>query len=277
MKGTKVSNADKADRLTNPVTLWGNSFAGNNSIGTTSSYADLKYVNNIYAGSTFDIEANNKSVLRTIGTNIHIGFGYMYDADTSLILFGNKTKICTIGDDYHYDFKSNVFDVNTNTIHFGYEANGGKISWDAANNAFKIEGNVYATGGITALGVSNSATTSNNVDFTFKSVTANTFNVKDSIQLSDKLSLTRSADDIDLVSTDGDIHYLYLDGEAENFCLSSQGDGYFYNLDCTFLNVPGGSKNFKIIDLTDSTFTIQFTYNGKTYKFTPSEGSVSVS
>ncbi len=43
---------------------------------------------------------------------------------------------------------------------------------DRTNNAFKIEGNVYATGGITALGVSNSATTSNNVDFTFKSVTS---------------------------------------------------------------------------------------------------------
>lgn len=72
----------------------------------------------------------------------------------------------------HYDFKSNVFDVNSNQIHFGSETNGGRISWDAANNAFKIEGNVYATGGITALGVSNNATTSNNVDFTFKSVTA---------------------------------------------------------------------------------------------------------
>lgn len=171
VKGIKVSNAGKADRLTNPVTLWGNSFSGNNNIGTTSSYADLRYVKNIYTGSTFDIEANDKSVLKTNGTDIHIGFGYMYNG--SLVLFGgNKTTIYSNGDDYHYDFKHNVFDVNINAIHFGYEANGGKISWDANNNAFKIEGNVYATGGITALGVSNSATTSNNVDFTFKSVTS---------------------------------------------------------------------------------------------------------
>lgn len=172
VQGTKVSNADKADRLTNPVMLWGNSFTGNNSIGTTSNYADLKFVKNIYAGKTFDIEANNNSLLRTINDSIHIGFGYMSNANASLLLFGNKTTIYTNNDNFHYDFKGNVFDVNTNAIHFGYTTSGGKISWDAANNAFKIEGNVYATGGITALGVSNNATTSNNVDFTFKSVTA---------------------------------------------------------------------------------------------------------
>lgn len=172
VQNTKVSNADKADRLTNSVMLWGNSFTGNNSIGTTYSYADLKYVKNIYAGSNFDIEANSNSVLRTIGNSIHIGFGYMANNKASLLLFGNKTTIYTNNDDFHYDFTKNVFDVNSNTIHFGYEANGGKISWDANNNAFKIEGNVYATGGITALGVSNNATTSNNLDFTFKSVTA---------------------------------------------------------------------------------------------------------
>lgn len=173
VKGTKVSNASAADRLANVVTLWGNNFSGNNSIGTSSAYADLKYVKNIYAGSAFDIKAGNNSLLKVDGaSNIYVGFDYRANANASILLFGNKTTIYTIDDNYHYDFKSNVFDVNTNAIHFGYTSSGGKISWDAANKAFKIEGNVYATGGITALGVSNSATTSNNVDFTFKSVTA---------------------------------------------------------------------------------------------------------
>lgn len=175
VKGTKVSNANAADRLANAVTLWGNSFSGNNSIGTASSRADLKYVKDIYAGDTFDIKAgsNNNSLLKVDGTpNIYVGFGYMANNKASLYLFGNKTTIYTNGDDYRYDFKAGVFDVNTNTIHFGPEAGGGKISWDRANNAFKIEGNVYATGGITALGVNSSAITSNNLDFTFKSVTA---------------------------------------------------------------------------------------------------------
>lgn len=173
VKGTKVSNAGAADRLANAVTLWGNNFSGNNSIGTASSHADLRYVKNIYAGDVFDIKAGNNSLLKVDGTpNIYVGFDYRANANASILLFGNKTTIYTNDDNYHYDFKGDVFDVNTNAIHFGYTSSGGKISWDAANNAFKIEGNVYATGGITALGVSNSATTSNNVDFTFKSVTA---------------------------------------------------------------------------------------------------------
>lgn len=173
VKGTKVSNAGAADRLANAVTLWGNNFSGNNSIGTSSAYADLKYVKNIYAGSAFDIKAGNNSLLKVDGTlNIYVGFDSRANANASILLFGNKTTIYTNDDNYHYNFKGGVFDVNTNAIHFGYTSSGGKISWDAANNAFKIEGNVYATGGITALGVSNSATTSNNVDFTFKSVTA---------------------------------------------------------------------------------------------------------
>lgn len=173
VKGTKVSNAGAADRLANAVTLWGNNFSGNNSIGTASSHADFRYVKDIYAGDVFEIKAGNNSLLKVDGTpNIYVGFDYRANANASILLFGNKTTIYTNDDNYHYDFKGGVFDVNTNAIHFGYTSSGGKISWDAANNAFKIEGNVYATGGITALGVSNSATTSNNVDFTFKSVTA---------------------------------------------------------------------------------------------------------
>lgn len=282
VKGTKVSNATNADRLANAVTLWGNSFSGNNSIGTASSYANLKYVKDIYAGDTFDIKAGINSLLKVDGTpNIYVGFGYMANNKASLYLFGNKTTIYTSGDDYRYDFNGGVFDVNTNTIHFGYEASGGKISWDRTNNAIKIEGNVYATGGITALGVSNSTTTSNNVDFTFKSVTANsitanTFNVKDSIQISDKLILNRDHDDVYLASSSIGTYYMYLDGNDRNYYLTSNGDAYFNNLSCDYLDIPG-VENFKIVNLTDHDFTIQFTYGGKTYKFTPSDGNVSIS
>lgn len=186
LSGVKVDSASAADRLTNAVTLWGNNFSGNNSIGTASSHADLRYVKDIYAGDVFDIKAGNNSLLKVDGTpNIFVGFDYKANANASILLFGNKTTIYTRGDDYRYDFKNNVFDVNSNQIHFGSETNGGKIYWDAANNAFKIEGNVYATGGITALGVSNSATTSNNVDFTFRSVTI-PGNGQNKVQLTDE-------------------------------------------------------------------------------------------
>lgn len=278
VQGTKVSNADKADRLTNSVMLWGNSFTGNNNIGTASSYADLKYVKNIYAGSTFDIEADKKSLLKASGNSIFVGFGYMDNAKASLLLFGYQTTIYTNYDNYRYDFKDGVFDVNTNAIHFGYTTNGCKISWDAANNAFKIEGNVYATGGITALGVSNSATTSNNVDFTFKSVTANTFNVKNSIQLSNGLKLINNSDGdvyFSNIDTASDYHSVYLD-EGLTYELDSNGNAYFNTLSCDRLDVPGCS-DFKVVNANDRVFTIQFQYNGKTYRFTPSDTEVGVS
>lgn len=278
VKGTKVSNATNADRLANAVTLWGNSFSGNNSIGTASSRADLKYVKDIYAGDTFDIKAGNNSLLKVDGApNIYVGFGYMANAKASLLLFGNKTTIYTSGDDYRYDFKGGVFDVNTNTIHFGPEAGGGKISWDRANNAFKIEGNLYSTGGITALGVSNSATTSNNVDFTFKSVTANTFNVKNSIQISNKLELVKYIDDVYLSNTDSsNEHYIYLDGNDRNYYLNSSGSAYINDLTCDSLNISS-VENFEIVDITSTGFNIQFTYGGKTYKFYPSDAEITVS
>lgn len=284
----KVNNAklaDKANELNSAVTLWGNTFYGSNNIGTASSHADLRYVNNIYAGSTFDIKSNDKSLLRVSNgsySTIHVGFDYKADDNASLVLFGNKTTIYTSGDDYRYDFTKGVFDVNTNAIHFGYTSSGGKISWDAANNAFKIEGSIYATGGITALGVSNNATTSNNLDFTFKSVTANsvtanTFNVKNSIQISNKLELVKYIDDVYLANEDNsNEHYIYLDGNDKNYYLSSSGSAYINDLTCDSLNISI-VENFEIVDITSTGFNIQFTYGGKTYKFYPSDAEITVS
>lgn len=280
VQGVKVNNAakaDKANELNSAVTLWGNNFYGSNNIGTSSTYADLQYVKNIYAGDVFDIKAGNNSLLKVDGTpNIYVAYGYRSNENAILSLFGNKTKIYTNGQNYHFDFVRNVFDINSNQIHFGSETNGGKIYWDAANNAFKIEGNVYATGGITALGVSNNATTSNNVDFTFRSVTANTFNVKNSIQLSDGLKLSNNVGDIDLVSINGNTYSIYLDGSTEIYYLNSSGDAHFKHLDCDTLNFAG-VQNFKIVDANDVSFAIQFTYNNKTYKFIPSESNLIIS
>ena len=285
VKGITVDNAknaESANKLASSVYLWGNSFNGVRNIGSAASNtADLRYVNNIYTGNTFGlyntVNGIDTSLLSIDNTpNISIAYGYRSNENAILSLFGNKTKIYTNGQNYHFDFVRNIFDVNSNQIHFGSETNGGKISWDAANNAFKIEGNVYATGGITALGVSNNATTSNNVDFTFRSVTANTFNVMDSIQLSNGLKLKRSAGDFDLISTDGNVNSFYFDGYNENYYLNTNGEAFFSNLDCETLSFAG-VQNFKIVNAGSTTFTIQFKYNNKTYQFTPSGGYVTVS
>lgn len=265
----KVNNANAADRLANARTIWGQSFNGTGDIN-----------GHLYMGSagggSIQLYMNNGNMLDRTDNILHIGYGLKESSDGGIYLNAYRTVVYTDNISKHYDFKSNVFDVNTNTIHFGSEASGGKISWDRTNNAFKIEGNVYATGGITALGVSNSATTSNNVDFTFKSVTANTFNVKDSIQLSDGLILKRNISDFDLISTNGTVNSFYLDGTDETYYLTSNGDAHFNNLSCDYLDIPG-AENFKIVDITSTGFNIQFTYGNKTYKFTPSKSSVTVS
>lgn len=167
VKLIKVNNAvkaDKANELNSAVTLWGNYFYGNNNINGNIKMGSA-------GGGSIQLWMNGGNMLDRTNNTLQIGYGLKESSDGEINLDANVTKIYTDNYSKHYDFKSNVFDVNSNQIHFGSEANGGRISWDAANNAFKIEGNVYATGGITALGVSNNATT-NNVDFTFRSVTA---------------------------------------------------------------------------------------------------------
>lgn len=169
VKLIKVNNALKADELNNDVYLWGNSFNGTNNINGNIRMGSA-------GGNSIQLWMNNGNMLDRTNNTLHIGYGLKESSDGEINLDAYRTVVYTDNMSRHYDFKSNVFDVNTNAIHFGSGASGGKISWDRTNNAFKIEGNVYATGGITALGVSNSATTSNNVDFTFKSVTSPTYN-----------------------------------------------------------------------------------------------------
>ena len=178
VKGTKVSNASAADRLANARTIWGQSFNGTDNIT-----GNLKM--GTAGGGSIQLWMNNGNMLDRTDNTLYIGYGLRESSDGEISLDAYRTVVYTDNLSRHYDFKSNVFDVNTNAIHFGSGASGGKISWDRINNAFKIEGNVYATGGITALGVSNSDTTSNNVDFTFKSVSINGTK-QDKVQLTDR-------------------------------------------------------------------------------------------
>lgn len=165
VKVNNATNADKATQLANPRLIWGQSFNG------TGNINGHLYMGTA-GGDSIQLWMNSGNMLDRTNNTLYIGYGLKESSDGEISLDAYITRIYTDNMTRHYDFKSNVFDVNTNAIHFGSGASGGKISWDRANNAFKIEGNVYATGGITALGVSNSATTSNNLDFTFKSVTA---------------------------------------------------------------------------------------------------------
>ena len=144
VQGVKVNNAtnaDKATQLANSRTIWGQSFNGTSDINGNLSLGTA-------GGGPIQLRMNDSNMLDRTGNTLSIGYGIVSNGE--IILEANVTNIYTDNRTKHYDFKSNVFDINSNQIHFGSETNGGKIYWDATNNAFRIEGNVYVTGGITA-------------------------------------------------------------------------------------------------------------------------------
>lgn len=277
VKGITVdnaTNADKATQLANPRTIWGQSFNGTGNIN-----------GNLYMGTagggSIQLYMNNGNMLDRTDNTLHIGYALKESSDGEINLDAYATKVYTDNMSKHYDFKSNVFDINSNQIHFGSETNGGKIYWDAANNAFKIEGNVYATGGITALGVSNNATTSNNVDFTFKSVTI-PGNNQNKVQLTDEgltfanhgvtiayyknnsIGLYDSANDASSTIfrfTDGKLTF---DPNVDSFTIKFN-QAIECNTDENTLNVGNIYSNGYINFSAGSTMT--FKYNNKNYSF----------
>ena len=89
--------------------------------------------------------------------------------------------------------------------------------------------------------------------------------------------MSRNGNNVYLSNTDvSNPSYIYLDGMDQNYYLDSQGAAYFRSLNCDIFNF-NGVTNFQIVDANDTGFNIQFTYGGRTYKFFPSESSVTVS
>lgn len=271
LSGVKVNNATNADtatKLANSRTIWGQSFNGTSNIN-----------GNLYMGSdgggSIQLWMNNGNMLDRTDNTLHIGYGLKESSDGEINLDANVTKIFTDNYSKHYDFKSNVFDVNSNQIHFGSETNGGKISWDAANNAFKIEGNVYATGGITALGVSNSATTSNNVDFTFNSVTSKRNIIYSNDDNPFKIYPKNNTDNSLTFNYNGNNWNIY-DENFENLLLQGNciidSDGWVHSPQ--FLGEYGKMSlddyNFRLGD-ENTDATVVFYYNGSSYKLNMSK------
>lgn len=277
VQGVKVSNAanaDKATQLANSRTIWGQSFNGTSNIN-----------GNLYMGSagggSIQLWMNNDNILDRANNTLHIGYGLKQLPNGEISLDANVTKIFTDNYSKHYDFKSNVFDVNSNQIHFGSETNGGKISWDSANNAFKIEGNIYATGGITALGVSNNATTSNNVDFTFKSVTISDNN-QNKVQLTGEgltfydqniINAYYKKDSIGLYDSANDACCKIFGFANSEFVFDPDAYGVIIKFNTAIecytdentLTVGNNSTNGHIVFSAGSTMT--FNHNNKNYSF----------
>lgn len=264
VKVNNATNADKATQLANPRLIWGQSFNG------TGNINGHLYMGTA-GGDSIQLWMNNGNMLDRTDNTLHIGYGLKESSDGEIYLDAYRTVVYTDNLSRHYDFKSNVFDVNTNAIHFGSGASGGKISWDRINNAFKIEGNVYATGGITALGVSNNTTTSNNVDFTFGSVTSKRSIIYADDNVPFKIYPKNNTDCPLIFSYDGTNWNIYDDGSSDihlqSFC-HIDSDGWVFSPQ--FLSNENGhmsldGSSFYLGD-TDNNVNVVFTYNGSKYK-----------
>lgn len=267
VKGIKVNNAENAvsaNKLASPVYLWGNSFNGTNNINGNIKMGTA-------GGSSIQLWMNSGNMLDRTDNTLHIGYGLKESSDGEINLDAYATKVYTDNMSKHYDFKSNVFDVNSNQIHFGSETNGGTLSWDSANKCFKINGSVYATGGITALGVSNNATTSNNVDFTFNSVTSKRNIIYADDDMPFKIYPKNDTDNPLVFKYDG-AHWNIYDENIDNLILQGNciidSDGWVYSPQ--FLSDENGNmsldgSNFTLGG-TDNDVSVLFYYNGSRYK-----------
>ena len=267
VKATKVNNAtnaDKATQLENPRTIWGQSFDGTNNINGNLKMGSA-------GGGSIQLWMNDGNMLDRTDNTLHIGYGLKTSSDGEIWLDAYATRVYTSNYGNHYDFMGNVFDVNSNKIHLGSETNGGRISWDAANKAFKIEGNVYATGGITALGVSNNATTSNNLDFTFNSVTSKRNIIYADDNTPFKIYPKNNTDNPLIFKYDG-AHWNIYDENIDNLILQGNciidSDGWVYSPQ--FLSDENGNmsldgSNFTLGG-TDNDVSVLFYYNGSRYK-----------
>lgn len=264
IKVNNAVNADKATQLANPRLIWGQSFNG------TGNINGHLYMGTA-GGDSIQLYMNSGNMLDRTNNTLHIGYGLKESSDGEISLDAYITRIYTDNMTRLYDFKSNVFDVNTNAIHFGSGASGGKISWDRINNAFKIEGNVYATGGITALGVSNNATTSNNLDFTFRSVTSKRNIIYADGEIPFKIYPRDNTDSPLIFSNAGTNWNIYDDGNndihLQSFC-RIDSDGWVFSPQ--FLSNENGrmsldGSNFTLGD-TDNDVNVIFYYNSSRYK-----------
>ncbi|MDE6860940.1 MAG: hypothetical protein K2J65_11075 [Duncaniella sp.] len=170
-----ASNVASATRLRDTFSLWGQSFYGNNVSGDMSGVGSItgtgpitltsSNANHIIALHTtlaaggysqFAVGKSNTRYNRANLTYWHVGDGStsnyiglgLFGADKILnILASGKVGVNTTNPAY-------PFDVNGSARVTSLLISSGLVEWDASRNAFKFNGNLYATGDITALGSS---------------------------------------------------------------------------------------------------------------------------
>lgn len=175
-KAKKAELADEAIKLQTPRYLWGNLFDGTADIGTRNTPATIDYVEDIkmtsghpiiYMGGADIIDYNS----RDGRSDLDIGFGKAvgdggrinqtrlfgkniliapYDVDNK----ENKTAL-TVGIDNTVD--KNPYVLVGKTLRIGDANSYFPVIYDTEKNALCFSGDIYATGGVSALGFSSTA------------------------------------------------------------------------------------------------------------------------
>ena len=167
-----LTSSDISNMVTGGL-LWGNTFTGNPSIGTSSTHASLNYVSSIYMSGDIKMNNNKAIYIKDSGTTdrsvLTMGSGNVLVIGYGTNAAGYATQLRGATVDY-YTYNNNA------ELHVGqwtsdgqlYLMQGAKgirigdgcIVWDSTNNALKIiksDGtscNLYATGAVSALGIS---------------------------------------------------------------------------------------------------------------------------
>lgn len=171
-KAKKAELADEAIKLQTSRHLWGNLFDGTADIGTSNTPATIDYVEDIKMTSEHPIiYMGGADIIDYNSSNLDIGFGKAVDSGGRINqtrLFGkniliapydvdnkeNKTAL-TAGIDNTAD--KNPYVLVGKTLRIGDANSYFPVIYDTEKNALCFSGDIYATGGVSALGFSSTA------------------------------------------------------------------------------------------------------------------------
>ena len=162
--GNLTGNADTTTRLATSMSIWGQSFNGSANVsGDMTNVANISMSGNINMTSGEPIiKRNGENIIRVADAGLVItpyssasGFIALRCGDKTNVNGSTELRILANGNvgigmpnpAYRLDVNGTA---RATSLHIGNAT----LSWDSANNALKIDGNVYATGGVSALGAS---------------------------------------------------------------------------------------------------------------------------
>ena len=223
---TPDMNVESATKLETSRTLWGQSFNGTANVsGNMNSVGSITMSGYLYMNNDTSIQMKDSNGTQTIlltlntGNTFALGYGpriagYQTDIQGENINFavGQSSRINAMN-------ISNAGMVHIQQGTQGLRIGDGLITWDSQNNAFKIErisgnsvvaGNLYATGGVSALGVWAGA----NGDLTVTGVTAT-----GNVQGANLIATTKVTSPMFYLDSS---RYIYLDGTTLKYYNGSQ-------------------------------------------------------